>query len=264
MITKKLLKNIKKVSKVVAKEKAAKKTVKKTAKKATSKAQKKTHVAIIVDQSGSMESIKAETISSINAQIKTIKKEAKKSNTSITLTLFSDKVEILKFANPLADQKELADKDYTPGGFTAMYDAIGMTVERMKKEIDDINDTETAVLVIIITDGQENASKTWSALDIAAVVKGLTATKRWTFTVLGANIDLAGLSETLGFAKSNIAKFTSNSRGVMRATNVTTSSVGNYFTTRNQTDDLAGSNISAQFYSPTEEITDTSDDSDKK
>jgi hypothetical protein len=241
---------------------AAKKLVVKKTKQP--KVKKTTHVAIILDKSGSMGAIKLDTIGSFNEQIKSIKASAN-SDTFITLTLFDDEVIIHKFAESLDNLNELTESDYRPGGNTAMYDAIGMTVERMKKEIDNINDDNTAVLCVIITDGQENVSKTWHTEDISALVKGLTGTKRWTFSVLGANIDLAGLSDTLGIAKSNMAKFAATGKGIMRGTAVTAQSLGRYFDTRNNATDLHASTISMNFYSAdSDEITDTTTEPDKK
>ncbi len=239
-----------------------KKVVKKTTKKSVIK--KKTHVAIILDQSSSMGSIKAETISSFNEQVKSIKDSAN-DDTFITLTLFSSDVVIHKFAESLDNLNEFTDSDYKPHGNTAMYDAIGMTVERMKKEIDDINDPNTAVLIVVITDGQENCSTTWHAEDISALVKGLTGTKRWTFSVLGANIDLAGLSEKIGIAKSNMAKFAATGKGLMRGTHVTTQSLGRYFDSRNLADNLSEASLESNFYCASgNEITDTTIEPDKK
>ena len=241
-----------------------KKVVKKTTKKPIVK--KKTHVAIILDQSSSMGSIKAETISSFNEQVKSIKSSANE-DTFITLTLFSDsdKVVIHKFAESLDNLNEFTEHDYKPNGNTAMYDAIGMTVERMKKEIDDINDPNTAILCVIITDGQENCSRTWHAEDIAALVKGLTGTKRWTFSVLGANIDLAVLSDKIGIDKSNMAKFAATGRGIMRGTAVTTQSYSRYFDTRNSVDDIVEASLERNFYAAAgNEITDTTAEPDKK
>jgi len=244
--------------KIVVK-KVAKKTIKKPTKK-----NKKTYVAIVLDKSSSMGSIRNETISSFNEQVSSIRNSAKESDTFVTLSLFSDEVTISKFAEPLNELKEITTGDYIPSGMTAMYDAIGMTVERMKKEIDDINDPNTAILFVVITDGQENASKTWSGLDISALVKALTATKRWTFSILGANIDLAALSEKIGIAKSNMAKFSADSKGVLRGTQLAAQSYNRYFATRDATDDLAESALIGNFYSESSnEITDTTKESDK-
>ncbi len=258
-------KTIKKSAKKVVK-KIVKKVVKKTTKKVSKKSTKpkKTHVAIILDKSSSMHSIRNETISSFNEQVKSIKNAANP-DTFITLTLFSDEVVIHKFAESLDNLKEFTAEDYRPSGSTAMYDAIGMTVERMKKEIDDINDPNTAVLCVIITDGQENASRTWHGNDISALVKGLTGTKRWTFSVLGANIDLAGLADAIGIHASNMAKFAATSQGILRGTNVTTSSLGRYFMARNSADDLVEASLSSNFYNANgNAVTDTTIEPDKK
>lgn len=248
----------------MVKKAAAKKIVKTPKKEKVLKSNsKKTYVAIVLDKSSSMEAIRDVTINSFNEQLDSIKSSAGE-NTFVTLALFSDEVTISKFAEPVADISKITREDYVPNGMTAMYDAIGMTVERMKKEIDDINDPNTAVLFIVITDGQENSSKTWSALDISTLVKTLTKTKRWTFSILGANIDLVDLSEKIGVAKSNMAKYSATSKGVMRGTGITTQSLGRYFTTRNEVDDLSESVLATNFYAESsDEITDVTD-GDKK
>ena len=126
-----------------------KKTVKKVIKKKTNNKlpKKKTYVAILLDKSSSMETIRESTINSFNEQVKSIKSSAN-SETFVTLTLFSDEVVISKFAEPLTNLNEITKEDYVPHGMTALYDAIGMTVERMKKEIEKKRKLERTLIIL--------------------------------------------------------------------------------------------------------------------
>lgn len=220
---------------------------------------KKTYVSIVLDQSGSMSNIWDDTIGSFNTQVDAIKAGAKGTDTFVTLTLFDTKVDIKYFAQPVEQLVELSRLSYRPDGGTAMYDAIGLTIDRMQKEIPDIDDPNTAVLFVIITDGQENSSKTVSAEMIGNIIKSLNKTNRWTFSVLGANINLESLAGTLNIATSNMASYTADSVGVASASACTARSYGRYFTSRNLVDDVSEAAIGANFYnSDGEGVTDTS------
>lgn len=220
---------------------------------------KKTYVSIVLDQSGSMSNIWDDTIGSFNIQVEAIKSGAKGTDTFVTLTLFDYNSDIKYFAQPVEKLVELTRSTYKPNGGTAMYDAIGLTIDRMQKEIPDIDDPNTAVLFVIITDGQENSSKTISASMIGEIIKSLNKTKRWTFSVLGANINLEALAGTLNIATSNMASYTADSVGVASAAAYTTESYGRYFSSRNLVDDVAEAAIGANFYNPIgEKVIDTS------
>jgi hypothetical protein len=241
-------------------------TKKKTVKKQkVVTAKKKTYVSIVLDQSGSMSSIWDDTIGSFNTQIHAIKEAAKGTDTLVSLTLFNNNVTIKHFAEPVETLVELSRISYKPDGGTAMYDAIGLTIDRMQKEIKDIDDPNVAILFVIITDGQENSSRTVSAGSIGEMIKSLNKTKRWTYSVLGANIDLEALAGTLNINTSNMAKYTSDQKGMRRGLAVTTQSYGRYFKSRNSVDDVASASISANFYNETGDgVTDTTADIDVK
>ena len=211
-------------------------------------AKKKTYVSIVLDQSGSMGNIWDDTIGSFNTQVDAIRTASKGNETFVTLTLFDTYVDIKYFAEPVEKLVELSRLTYRPDGGTAMYDAIGKTIDRMQKEIKDIDDPNVAVLFVIITDGQENSSSTVSGAMLGDIIKSLNKTKRWTFSVLGANIDLESLSATLNINTSNMAKFSANAVGVASANVVTTASYSRYFDSRNSVDDVASASISSNFY----------------
>ena len=173
------------------------------------------HIAIVLDQSGSMSSVKEETINGFNEQVQTIKKNAEKRDgkTTVSLVLFNDDVKfIVKLAEPKV-LKELTDKHYTPNFSTAMLDAIGATMLMFDKEVDD--NENHRYLVIIISDGQENASREFSYENIAKMINKRRKNGRWTFSYIGANQDLSQVSKSMGIHKSNMMSYKSDSAGSM-------------------------------------------------
>ncbi|MFA5762662.1 MAG: vWA domain-containing protein [Bacilli bacterium] len=176
-----------------------------------------THVAIVLDRSGSMASCRAETISGFNAQVQKITGKTKADGTAdstlITLVLFNHEVEFVHFASPVDNLKEIAAEQYVPNGTTAMLDAVGLTLKRFEKKVKDSDDTR--YLVIIISDGEENESKEFTYERIAEMIQKRQQTGRWTFSYMGANQDLSDLSKRLSIPKSNMATYTSSPSGTM-------------------------------------------------
>ncbi len=164
-----------------------------------------THVIIILDESGSMYIRRNVTIRGFNEQVHEILDTAEKNNatenTFITLTLFNTNVEITKFAEPISQLKELSLDEYKPNLLTAMLDAVGFTLTRIENEIEDSPDTH--YLVIIISDGEENASKEFDYDAVGDMVRKRTKTGRWTFTYIGAEQDLTTVSNRMNIPQQN-------------------------------------------------------------
>ncbi len=128
------------------------------------------HYALILDQSGSMQHLKQEVISSFNEQIEMIfKLQKNESEVEITITLciFNDEINF-KYIGQNCDQlQKLTPNDYQPDSFTALYDAIGITMLKINK----IKQSNDQVFLAIFTDGLENASKEFTASDIRHKLK---------------------------------------------------------------------------------------------
>lgn len=187
------------------------------------------HVAILLDRSGSMETISKEAIDAVNEQLKTIRSACKKVNTKLTYATFSTKAdEPLLFEKPIKEMKDLDIKDYKPDGMTAMLDAVGSMINRLKA-LPDADKEDTTFLMVIVSDGQENNSKNFNHNGIAELVKPLQDTNRWTFVYLGANQDLSKASEKLGIHAGNMRSFAANTKGVATASLHTTRSMDAYY-----------------------------------
>ena len=195
------------------------------------------HVVLILDSSGSMAAIEKETREVFNEQVATIKKDAQKGDMDYTVTLstFATVPNVgIMFAQKPCEVKELTERDYAPDGMTAMLDGVAQTVLKVEREICDINDDNTSVLVIILSDGLENNSKEYTYEGVAKIIKRLQDTGRWTFTYLGANQDLAQVQERLGLDFGNISIFTSDSAGMTEISGAVNTSVGSYLDMRRE------------------------------
>jgi hypothetical protein len=104
----------------------------------------------------------------------------------------------------LADVKDLTYEDYCPSGMTALYDAIGMTLDPIKEE--------EHVCVMIVTDGVENSSRKFKQKEVFDMIKDLEADKKWKFAYLSCDIDTWGQGNNLGFAQNAVVSQDSNGR----------------------------------------------------
>ena len=192
----------------------------------------KTRIAILLDSSGSMASISREAVDMFNEQVRAIRKGAAEVDTRVSLVTFASEANAPLFFNTdVANLKELDYNQYSPNGGTAMYDAIGNTIEALTA-LPEANEENTSFLMVIISDGQENSSKKYSASAIAERVKSLQDGKRWTFSYLGANQDLTKVSQQLGFHQGNMMSFNANSAGVGVASVANSGSTANYMASR--------------------------------
>lgn len=147
-----------------------------------------TEIVCIVDRSGSMESIKKEAIGGFNNFLELQQKVEGKAN--MTLAQFDDQYELLYNGVDVQDVSKYTDATYVPRGMTALLDAVGKTINSISARMATMKDEEKAkkVLVSILTDGYENASKEYK-LD---QVKKLVEEKRalgWEFIFIGAGLD---------------------------------------------------------------------------
>ena len=166
---------------------------------------KKLDVVFILDKSGSMSGSEDNTISSFNEYLEKEKKN--KFKTTITTVLFSDDYKYLHNGIDVRKVKPITNKDYYVGGCTALYDALGNTIQTIDKK-----DTDK-VLFIIITDGYENASREYDNNNIRSLIK---KHKDWEFIYIGADIDSYAAGNNIGIKRENIANYKKDSKGTSK------------------------------------------------
>lgn len=196
----------------------------------TSITPKETHYLLIVDESGSMESARTETLGGLNEQIQTIKNlNAKYPEQKYFVSIIKFDNEIVPlFENVPADKlKKLTLEDYNPDATTALHDAIGISVRNLKNKISSKLDSgEADAYVVILTDGFENASREYNKASIKALIETLEATKMWTFTYIGANQNAVATSAGLGISYQNTSNYVASGVGSTLAFNSLSSSLG--------------------------------------
>ncbi|NPD47602.1 vWA domain-containing protein [Lentimicrobium sp. S6] len=172
----------------------------------------KTNIIMLLDRSGSMDSIKEETILGFNSFIK--KQIESNPNTLISLYQFDDKYDKVFENTPLSNCPELNKYSFIPRGLTALLDAIGITIKRNKpiKNKLDIETNEQTVFVII-TDGYENASEKFTLSKVHNLIKKMESKHNWQFVYLGANQDAIKVAATFGIDEKRAIKFASDSLG---------------------------------------------------
>ena len=161
------------------------------------------HNLIILDESGSMDSIKATIIQGFNEVVQTIKgielqyPEQEHTITFVSFNGLGQKVH--HFMDKASLLKQIDDKSYQPDASTPLYDAMGFSMNKLKHALQD--QTDYHVLVTILTDGEENASREFSGNDIKKMVDDLKL-NNWTFTYIGADHDVESIAFSLSITNT--------------------------------------------------------------
>ena len=178
---------------------------------------KNTHLAFILDESGSMESIKNDAIGGYN-QYLTEQKDVE-GNASVTLVTFNNTVTFRTNSEPIANVKALTGRSYKPKGSTALYDAIGKTINSLGLKFASMVESERpgTVIIAILTDGEENSSVEFTKQQIADMIQHQSTKYNWKFIYLGANQDAFEVGGGLNIDASSTIQFDCNSRGISLA-----------------------------------------------
>ena len=187
---------------------------------------------IIVDESGSMHSLRDATLSGINETINTIKgaqkEHVEKQDHYLTLVTFDDRRGSYPTVRTIIDAQpinEVADfEDYNPWGGTPLYDAMGTSLSTLHKKIQ--NDEDAVGVVTVLTDGLENSSKEWDASRLRQLIEQLKE-EGWSFSYMGSNHNVKGVSDLL--AIDNVVEFSHDQMGVNSTWGRERSSKGAYF-----------------------------------
>lgn len=158
-------------------------------------------IVMVLDESGSMNSCKSDTIGGVNEFLKNQKRIKGKVN--VTMIKFSDYYRVINDAVPLDQVVYLDEKNYVPSNTTALLDAVGKTVNSIGTRLLNTSeeDRPEKVIFVIITDGYENASKEFTRRQVFDLVSHQRKKYRWEFIFLGADIDAWG--EEIG-VKTNV------------------------------------------------------------
>lgn len=172
-----------------------------------------TELVFILDKSGSMGGLETDTIGGYNSMLE--KQKAVEGECHITTVLFDNNYELLHDRIDIKAVSPITEKEYAVGGSTALLDAIGRTIHKIgnaqKHTADDYRAEK--VMLIIITDGEENSSREYSAEKVRAQIERQKTKYGWEFVFLGANIDAVATAGRFGIGADRAVDYLADSEG---------------------------------------------------
>lgn len=176
-----------------------------------------TELVFIIDRSGSMGGLESDTIGGFNAMLN--EQQAASGEAVVTTVLFDDKYELLHDRLDIRAVAPLTDKDYTVRGSTALLDALGRTINKIRAAQKHTAENYRAekVLFVIITDGLENASREYSAERIKTRIERQKQKYGWEFVFFGANMDAVIEAGKLGIAADRAHNYFADAIGTSAA-----------------------------------------------
>jgi len=181
-----------------------------------------THLILVLDASGSMGHLQDATIEGINALVE--KQKAEPGELSTALYTFNQEVkEVRKF-------ETLNRLNYSPSGSTALLDAVCIAINNEGKMLAALREEcrPDKVVVVVDTDGQENASSQYKLEDLQNLVKVQQSQFNWQFVFLGANIDAFKEGANYGFVASSTMQYDPSANGVFVKYAAVTDSLASY------------------------------------
>jgi hypothetical protein len=167
-----------------------------------------THIAIILDESRSMSTCKNDTIGGFNEFLNTQKKI--KGEANVTLVKFSDYYKVINDGVEINSVAILNESNYTPSNNTALLDAVGKTINHIGDRLASMKEKNKPekVIMVIITDGEENSSREFSKTKVAEMIKHQREKYSWEFLFIGADIDAwgseIGITSNVSISKQNL------------------------------------------------------------
>ena len=173
-----------------------------------------TELVFILDKSGSMGGLETDTIGGYNSML--AKQQEVEGECHITTVLFDNNYELLHDRIDIKAVSPISEKEYQVGGSTALLDAIGRTIHKISNAQKHTADDYRAekVMFVIITDGEENSSREYSAEKIKAQIERQKEKYGWEFVFLGANIDAIETAGRFGISADRAQNYHADSEGV--------------------------------------------------
>ena len=173
----------------------------------------RTELVFVLDRSGSMSGLEADTIGGFNAMLQ--KQKAQPGEVTVTTVLFDDRYELLHDRMEIRAIAPVTDREYYVRGCTALLDAMGRTIDKIANVQRRSAPEHRAdkVLFVITTDGMENASREYSYQRIRAMVERQKAEFGWDFLFLGANIDAIATARRFGIREDRAVNYHADHEG---------------------------------------------------
>lgn len=171
-----------------------------------------TEIVFILDRSGSMGGLEADTIGGFNSMLLRQKKE--RGEAYVSTVLFDNNCDVLHDRLPIEKVEPITEKDYYVRGCTALIDAIGGAVEHIRNihKYARKEDVPEHTIFIITTDGMENASRHYTSDKVKRMIEEQKQ-KGWEFIFLGANIDAVETARQIGISSERAVNYRASRKG---------------------------------------------------
>lgn len=172
-----------------------------------------TEIVFILDQSGSMSGLEADTIGGYNSFMEKQKKT--EGEVVVSTVLFADNSVVVHDRVPLAKIEPMNDRQYCPGGCTALLDAIGGSIHHIGNvhKYAREEDVPEKTIFVITTDGMENSSRIYSYNKVKSMIEREQKQFGWEFLFLGANIDAVEEASKIGIRPERAVRYECDSEG---------------------------------------------------
>lgn len=176
-----------------------------------------TDITFILDRSGSMESVRADIIGGFNNFLTTQK--ATNQDINCSLVQFDHEYQLVYFTIPATVAPLLKYQTYEPRGSTALYDALGQTVKETGERLASLKGEfrPNKVVIVVLTDGEENASKKYGSTELSHMIKHQREVYKWEFIFIGANQDAILEADKAGISKLSAMTIAPTSQGYSHA-----------------------------------------------
>lgn len=173
-----------------------------------------TELVFILDRSGSMSGLEADTVGGFNAAIE--RQRGQGGRVYVSTVLFDSVSTVIHDRADIETLRPMTRDDYQVRGCTALLDAIGGAIHHIGNvhKYARREDVPEHTVFMIMTDGMENASRRYSAAEIKRKIKRQTEKYGWEFIFLAANIDAVGTAEGIGIPRSRAANYRHTKKGV--------------------------------------------------
>lgn len=172
-----------------------------------------TEMVFILDRSGSMTGLETDTIGGYNSLLEKQKKE--EGEAIVTTVLFDDRYDMICDHADIKKIRPMTKKEYYARGCTALLDAIGKTINHVgnRHKYAPDNEIPSKTMVVIITDGYENASKEFKLNKVKQMIEHQKEKYNWEFLFLGANIDAVQTADSIGINANRAVTYQADSVG---------------------------------------------------
>ena len=174
-----------------------------------------TEIICIIDRSGSMESIRSDAIGGFNRFL--ADQQEPEDPARLTMVLFDDQYDVVHNGTDIHAVPLLTNTTFVPRGMTALLDAVGKTLNTVSARLAEIpvDDRPEKIIVAILTDGQENASREFTLPVIREMISHYTTDLKWDFIYLAATQDAFGEAGKMGIPADNTMQVSANEAGII-------------------------------------------------